>query len=137
MQGVCLSGSECDARGGVILGSCAQGFGSCCAVYISSCTSDNFRHNLTYIVSPGPSPLDYIALVTTCHVSRLPGHVQRCGHVHLHAAQGELGRLQDQAGLRGGDPGRALQPGRLHHRLLLRDTGRGGDELYLYRLYKL
>ena len=54
VQGVCLSGSECDARGGVILGSCAQGFGSCCAVYISSCTSDNFRHNLTYIVSPGP-----------------------------------------------------------------------------------
>ena len=131
VQGVCLSGSECDARGGVILGSCAQGFGSCCAVYISSCTSDTFRHNLTYIVSPGPWWRESV-LVTTCHVSRLPGHVQRCGHVHLHAAQGELGRVQDQAGLRGGDPGRALQPGRLHHRLLLRDTGRG--VMYLYRL---
>ena len=60
---MCLSGSECDARGGVILGSCAQGFGSCCAVYISSCTSDNFRHNLTYIVSPGQSPIHCTALV--------------------------------------------------------------------------
>ena len=79
---------------------------------------------------------------------RLPGHVQRCGDLHLHAAQVQLGRVQvvvrplghlsglstcplvdtnpavqDQAGLRGRDPGRPLQRRGLHHRLLHRDTG--------------
>ena len=53
MQGVCLSGSECDSRGGFILGTCAAGFGSCCAIYVSDCSSDNFQFNLTYIVNPG------------------------------------------------------------------------------------
>ena len=51
-QGVCLSGSECNVRGGIILGTCAQGFGSCCAIYVDDCTSDNFQFNLTYIVNP-------------------------------------------------------------------------------------
>ena len=76
---------------------------------------------------------------------RLPGHVQRCGDLHLHAAQVQLGcvqvvvrplihlstcplvhtdpAVQDQAGLRGRDPGRPLQRRGLHHRLLHRDTG--------------
>ena len=52
-QGVCISGSECNARGGLILGSCAQGFGSCCAIYVSTCGSSNFQFNLTYIVNTG------------------------------------------------------------------------------------
>lgn len=52
-KGVCLSGSECASRGGSILGTCAQGFGSCCAIYVSDCPSDNFQFNLTYIVNPG------------------------------------------------------------------------------------
>lgn len=52
-KGVCVAGSECNARGGIILGSCAQGFGSCCAIYVDDCTSDNFQFNLTYITNPG------------------------------------------------------------------------------------
>ena len=57
VQGVCLSGSECDARGGSILGTCAAGFGSCCAIYVSDCGSDNFQFNLTYIVNPGTTTI--------------------------------------------------------------------------------
>lgn len=52
-KGVCVAGSECNARGGVILGSCASGFGSCCAIYVTDCTTDNFQFNLTYITNPG------------------------------------------------------------------------------------
>ena len=57
VQGVCLSGSECDSRGGSILGTCAAGFGSCCAIYVSDCGSDNFQFNLTYIVNPGTTTI--------------------------------------------------------------------------------
>jgi len=53
VKGVCISGSECNGRGGLILGTCAQGFGSCCAIYVDTCSSDNFQFNLTYIVNPG------------------------------------------------------------------------------------
>ena len=52
MQGVCVSGSQCNARGGIILGSCAQGYGACCAIYVTDCSSDNFQFNLTYIANP-------------------------------------------------------------------------------------
>ena len=53
LKGVCVSGSQCNARGGIILGTCAQGFGSCCVLYVSDCPSDNFQFNMTYIVNPG------------------------------------------------------------------------------------
>ena len=52
-KGVCVAGSECAARGGIILGSCASGFGSCCAIYKTDCTSSDFQFNLTYITNPG------------------------------------------------------------------------------------
>ena len=31
----------------------AQGYGACCAIYVSDCSSDNFQFNMTYIVNPG------------------------------------------------------------------------------------
>ena len=59
-----MSGSQCNARGGIILGTCAQGFGTCCAIYVSDCTSDNFQFNLTYIVNPGYP--DWTKTAETC-----------------------------------------------------------------------
>ena len=53
LQGVCVTGSQCNAQSGIILGTCAQGFGACCAVLVSDCTSQNFQYNGTYIVNPG------------------------------------------------------------------------------------
>ena len=41
------------------MGTCAQGFGSCCAIYVSDCSSDNFQFNLTYIVNPGKIYIEY------------------------------------------------------------------------------
>ena len=68
-QGVCISGSECNARGGLILGSCAQGFGSCCAIYVSTCGSSNFQFNLTYIVNTGT--WSSLRFVTYCIIGKI------------------------------------------------------------------
>lgn len=49
--GTCLSGSGCDAAGGIIAGSCAQGFGACCLLYQDTCGGTVSR-NRTYIRNP-------------------------------------------------------------------------------------
>ena len=82
---VCLSGSECDARGGLILGSCAQGFGACCAIYVDTCTSDNFQFNLTYITNPG-----YPAATTAAETCKEGSLSVLSVTMHLAASSGTL-----------------------------------------------
>merc|ERR1711892_896663 len=35
--GTCLTASECSGQGGIVSGTCAQGFGSCCLLYVDTC----------------------------------------------------------------------------------------------------
>jgi len=50
-NGTCLSGSECAGNGGRAVGSCAQGFGTCCYYELNTC-GGSITYNQTYIRSP-------------------------------------------------------------------------------------
>jgi len=50
--GTCQTASECSAAGGQTSGNCAAGFGVCCVVDVSTCSSTIDKNN-TYIQNPG------------------------------------------------------------------------------------
>merc|ERR1719431_1683852 len=50
--GTCLTGAECSGQGGLVDGSCASGFGSCCLFYVDTC-GGTISKNRTYIRNPG------------------------------------------------------------------------------------
>lgn len=54
MVGVCHTSEECDAKGGVVSGNCASGFGVCCVVTVDLAITGGtaaISNNLTYIQS--------------------------------------------------------------------------------------
>ena len=51
-NGTCYTTSECASRGGAAAGSCAAGFGVCCVISTSTCSS-TISTNTSYIRNPG------------------------------------------------------------------------------------
>ena len=63
--GTCYTTSECASRGGGAEGTCAAGFGVCCVISTSECSSTVSSNN-TYIRNPG-YPTSYTPTTTgTC-----------------------------------------------------------------------
>jgi len=52
--GTCMTASECSGLKGYVSGSCAQGFGGCCVLYLDTC-GGTISNNRTYIRNPGYS----------------------------------------------------------------------------------
>lgn len=52
LLGTCLASSECTSAGGTASGQCAAGFGVCCLITTSTCSS-TISNNNTYITNPG------------------------------------------------------------------------------------
>jgi len=69
--GTCYTEAECKDAGGTDSGSCASGFGVCCAANLDSCsaTSTEVRINNTYIRNAG-YPSDIATGDTTCSTAR-------------------------------------------------------------------
>jgi len=63
--GMCVATSECIGSGGSALGTCAQGFGTCCYYRLSSCGGEISR-NLTHFQSPSYPGYYSIDSDTTC-----------------------------------------------------------------------
>merc|ERR550534_1486463 len=57
--GTCYTSSECTTKGGSADGNCAAGFGVCCVITTSTCSS-SVSTNTTYIRNPG-YPSSYTA----------------------------------------------------------------------------
>lgn len=49
--GMCVASSECNGSGGIAMGICAQGFGTCCYYRLRACGGELSR-NLTHLQSP-------------------------------------------------------------------------------------
>merc|ERR1719245_758076 len=63
--GTCFTSSECSTKGGSSDGTCAVGFGVCCVIYTSTCSS-TISTNTTYIRNPN-YPSSYTPSTTgTC-----------------------------------------------------------------------
>merc|ERR1711892_120486 len=50
--GTCNTQIECESKGGISEGSCAQGFGICCVIYNDECGTVSITANRTYIRNP-------------------------------------------------------------------------------------
>ena len=50
--GTCFTSSECTSKSGIPSGGCAAGFGVCCVISTSTCSSE-VSSNITYIRNPG------------------------------------------------------------------------------------
>lgn len=62
--GTCMKASECSSKDGLVSGSCASGFGSCCLIYNKACGNEILTHNITYLLNPG-YPASY-STASTC-----------------------------------------------------------------------
>jgi len=64
-NGTCLATSECIGSGGTALGSCAQGFGTCCYYNLRAC-GGSVTNNQTYLQNPSWPGSYTISEATTC-----------------------------------------------------------------------
>merc|ERR1712038_723204 len=64
-NGTCYTASECEQRGGVNAGSCAQGYGVCCT--FSAGCGQTYSENCTYFDSSSPTAGTCAATVCKCH----------------------------------------------------------------------
>jgi len=64
-NGTCLASSECIGSGGEALGSCAQGFGTCCYFELRAC-GGTVTKNQTYLQNPSYPASYTITADTTC-----------------------------------------------------------------------
>ena len=66
LTGTCLTSTECTSRSGAASGTCAAGFGVCCLVTSSTC-STTISQNNTYIQNPSyPSTYPTPSSATMC-----------------------------------------------------------------------
>ncbi len=103
--------SECqDAEGGSESGNCAAGFGVCCVVYLSVCSSDvTITKNCTYVTNPGypvsETNLSYAIAAKPIQKRFFPSfpvnlqHHAEPHHLHLLLRKDQRQRVQHQAGL--------------------------------------
>ncbi|XP_037790838.1 uncharacterized protein LOC119586205 [Penaeus monodon] len=54
-SGTCVTGAECTARGGSVVGSCAKGYGVCCKVTLTGCGGTVTRNNTLVLSTDYPS----------------------------------------------------------------------------------
>jgi len=69
LTGTCVTSAQCSERSGTANGNCASGFGVCCLVYSSTCTSSgtDVTYNNTYIRNPSyPSAYPTSTSTTSC-----------------------------------------------------------------------
>merc|ERR1712223_226591 len=75
MNGTCYTKEECSNRAGTASGSCAEGFGTCCVISVSSGSSSS--ENNTYLImaststTPTTNPMHYSICPTSTSVSRI------------------------------------------------------------------
>jgi len=88
-NGTCTASSECIGTGGTALGSCAQGFGTCCYYHLRAC-GGSVTNNQTYLQSPSWPDSYTISSDKTCTYTFYKISTNVC-QIRLDFAQFELG----------------------------------------------
>nr|XP_027238657.1 uncharacterized protein LOC113829647 [Penaeus vannamei] len=82
--GTCVTGAECTARGGSVVGSCAKGYGVCCKITLTGCGGTVTRNNTLVLSTDYPS---YYNEAKTCEYKvqfdDAPGHVCQIRYQHI------------------------------------------------------